>query len=58
MSENVKEDQEIVMRVRSEKDADAVYEAIQRDVYNKKVQKSVEELRKKGKDEKDLDLYL
>ena len=60
MSENVKEDIQILNAARKEKDAEAIYDAIKMREYRNLVEKCVEDLKKKNPSlpEKDLDLYL
>ena len=60
MSENVKNDIEILNMTRKEKEAEAIYDEIKMREYRSLVESCVKDLKKKNPSlpEKDLDLYL
>ncbi len=58
MSENVKEDMEIITKAGQNYEAEQIASAIRRDAYKKMVEQAVKELEQKGMKGKDLDLLL
>ena len=58
MSENVKEDMEIITKAGQNYEAEKIASAIRRDAYKKMVEQAVKELEQKGMKGKDLDLLL